>query len=89
MARRCLDAQINLPIYSAGAADSHTAALAMPIFGANLRLVGALALSGPVARLTPDRAQEIKPYLHAAAMRLTKSLGGSFETAQAHRAMGK
>lgn len=82
-------AQIDLPIYSAGATDPHTAALAMPVFGANLRLVGALALSGPLTRLTPDRAQEIKAYLHAAAMRLTKSLGGSFETAQARRAAGE
>jgi DNA-binding IclR family transcriptional regulator len=82
-------AQIDLPIYSSGATDPHTAALAMPVFGANLRLVGALALSGPVTRLTPDRAQEIKAYIHAAAMRLTKSLGGSFETAQAHKAAGE
>jgi hypothetical protein len=42
-----------------------------------------------VTRLTPKRAQEIKPYLRAAAMRLTKSLGGSFETAQAHKAAGE
>jgi DNA-binding IclR family transcriptional regulator len=82
-------AQIDLPIYSSGATDPHTAALAMPIFGANSRLVGALALSGPVARLTPDRAQEIKVYLHAAAMRLTTSLGGRFETVQARQAAGE
>jgi hypothetical protein len=30
----------------------------------------------------PARAQEIRAYLHAAAMRLTKSLGGSFGTAR-------
>src|SRR3712207_141278 len=37
-------ALVNLPIYSAGATDPHTAALAMPVFGANLRLVGALEI---------------------------------------------
>ncbi|WP_114946673.1 IclR family transcriptional regulator [Microvirga calopogonii] len=82
-------AQIDLPIYSSGATDPHTAAIAMPVFGANLRLVGALALSGPVTRLTPDRAQEIRVYLYAAAMRLTKSLGGTFETPQTRRMAGE
>jgi DNA-binding IclR family transcriptional regulator len=70
-------AAVELPVYSAGATDPHTAALAMPVFGADARLVGALAVSGPVPRLTPARAQEIKGVLAAAAWGLTRALGGT------------
>ena len=72
------ESNLDLPLFSSGATDPHTAALAMPVFGAGSRLVGALALSGPRTRLTEERAQAIKGALHAAAARLTKSLGGSF-----------
>jgi DNA-binding IclR family transcriptional regulator len=71
-------ADLELPLFSSGATDPHTAALAMPVFGADSRLTGALALSGPRTRLTPERAEEIKGLLTAAATRLTKSLGGNF-----------
>ena len=69
-------AEIEVPVFSSGAADPHTAALAMPVFGADSRLIGALAVSGPVTRLTAKRAQEVKPMLHSAGVRLTTALGG-------------
>jgi DNA-binding IclR family transcriptional regulator len=69
---------LDLPLFSSGATDPHTAALAMPVFGADSRLVGALAISGPRTRLTQERSEEIKGTLHAAATRLTKLLGGNF-----------
>ena len=70
-------ANIEVPVFSSGAADPHTAALAMPVFGADSRLIGALAVSGPVTRLTAERAEEIKATLHSAGLRLTTALGGS------------
>ena len=45
------------PLYTSGVTDPFVAALAMPVFGADTKLVGALALSGPVSRLTPDRVK--------------------------------
>lgn len=65
------------PLYTSGATDPHTAAMAMPVYGADGRQVGALALSGPVARLTSERVAEIKPVLVAMAADLSRSLGCS------------
>src|ERR687885_1326332 len=73
-------AEIEVPVFSSGAADPHTAALAIPVFGADSRLIGALAVSGPVTRLTAKRAQEVKPVLHSAGVRLTTALGGRMPT---------
>ena len=44
-----------LPLYTAGARDPHTAAFAMPVFGVHDKLIAALALTGPISRLTEDR----------------------------------
>lgn len=65
------------PLYSSGATDPHTAAVATPVFGADGRQVGALALSGPVARLTNERFAEIAPILQRMAADLSRSLGCS------------
>lgn len=65
------------PIYSSGATDPHTAAVATPVFGADGRQVGALALSGPVARLTNERFGEVGPILQRMAADLSRSLGCS------------
>lgn len=64
-----------LPIYSSGAHTPHVASMSTPVFGAT-GLVGALALSGPSARLTRDRAREVGPVLLRAAVDLSRSLGG-------------
>lgn len=65
-----------LPLYSAGVTDPHVAALAMPVFGADGKLMGALSLSGPVPRLTPERAKIVGAILAKAAWNLTRTLGG-------------
>lgn len=70
-----------LPIYTAGATDPHVAAIAMPVFGADAKLVGAIALSGPVPRLTPERAKQVGAILVKAAWGLTRALGGPAEDA--------
>lgn len=64
-----------LPLYTSGATDPHTAAVAMPVFGADDRQVGALALSAPVARLTSERFADIGPILAEMAAELSRSLG--------------
>ncbi len=49
--------------------------MAMPIFGAGRRLIGALALSGPSSRLSTERASLLAPRLRDAAERLSVELG--------------
>jgi DNA-binding IclR family transcriptional regulator len=66
---------VELPVYTSGVTDPHVAALAMPVFGTEKRLIGALALSGPVSRLTAEQAGALKPRLRDAAERLSAELG--------------
>lgn len=66
---------VGLPMYTSGVTDPHVASTAMPIFGAERRLVGALALSGPSSRLTSARAEELASRLKQAADRLSSELG--------------
>ena len=48
----------------------------MPVFGIGDALVGALTISGPVSRLTPVRAGEVKGMLTEAAHKLTAAWRG-------------
>lgn len=73
------DKAVEVPIYSSGVTDPHVASIAMPVFGAGGRLLGALALSGPASRLTGERAAEIAPTLKRSAEVLTHALGGALE----------
>lgn len=66
---------VDLPIYSPGVTDPHVASLAMPVFGSERRLIGALALSGPSSRLTAEQARDLGPRLRDAAERLSSQLG--------------
>ncbi|ACL62466.1 IclR family transcriptional regulator [Methylobacterium nodulans] len=66
---------VKLPIYTSGVTDPHVASLAMPIFGTERRLIGALALSGPSSRLTAEQASVLEPRLRDAAERLSSELG--------------
>ncbi|MGY3534920.1 IclR family transcriptional regulator [Bradyrhizobium sp. USDA 4452] len=68
-------ADIQVPIYSCGVTDPHVASLAMPVFGPEGSLVGALALSGPSSRLTADHAGGLGPRLREEAERLSSQLG--------------
>ncbi|MGJ5178227.1 IclR family transcriptional regulator [Bradyrhizobium oligotrophicum] len=67
---------VDVPIFTSGVTDPHAAALATPVFGPGGGLLGALALSGPVTRLTADHAQEIRSVLKTAGEDLTKACGG-------------
>jgi DNA-binding IclR family transcriptional regulator len=66
-----------LPLFTSGASDPHAASLAMPVLGSGNDLAGVLMVSGPVSRLTADRAVEIGPVLAENAERLTQICGGT------------
>ncbi|MCP3381276.1 IclR family transcriptional regulator [Bradyrhizobium sp. CCGUVB4N] len=72
-----------LPLFTSGVTDLHAAALAMPVFGVGDKLVGALAISGPVSRLTSARAEQVKGALVEAATKLTIACGGTVPPALA------
>lgn len=69
-------AALDLPIVTMGATDPHTGAMAMPVFGPGDRLAGALALSAPVIRWTPEALAAARPLLAEAAAALTRRIGG-------------
>jgi DNA-binding IclR family transcriptional regulator len=63
------------PLYTSGITDPHVASLAMPVFGTERRLIGALALSGPSSRLNAERADALRSRLREAGERLSSELG--------------
>lgn len=63
------------PFYSKGATDPHAASMALPIYGAQQELMGALVISGPASRLTEEYAESLKPMFFEAARDLMRSLG--------------
>jgi DNA-binding IclR family transcriptional regulator len=69
-------AALDLPIATMGATDPHTGAMAMPVFGPGEALAGALALSAPVSRWTPEAVAAARQILAEAAATLTRRLGG-------------
>lgn len=66
----------DVPLYSSGVTDPHTASFAMPIFGAGGDLLGALAISGPVTRLTEAFAVAKRAQMRRAGITLTRACGG-------------
>lgn len=50
---------------------------AAPLFGPDARVIGAIAVAAPVARMTPDLAGQIRVALARAAHGLTERLGGT------------
>ena len=71
-----LPADMPLPLFTSGATDPHAASLAMPVLGTGQELMGVLLLSGPVSRLTAERAAEVGGTLADAASKLTLACGG-------------
>ena len=65
------------PIFSSGITDPHVASIAMPVFGPQQQLVGALALSGPVSRLTGEWVAKVRDPIAKAGLALTEALGGA------------
>ena len=63
-------------VSSLGERDRETAALAVPIFGASQALIGALSVSGPVARFTEASIALIAESIVEAARQLTGRIGG-------------
>ena len=67
---------VDLPLFSSGVTDPHTAALAMPVFGIGDALIGVLAISGPVSRVTGAFAIAKRGKLRATGIALTRACGG-------------
>ncbi len=67
-----------LPVVALGERGPDIAGIAAPVFSADQGLMGALALSGPRTRFTPDAIAEMKPLVMQAAGELTRALAGSF-----------
>ncbi|MGN8262092.1 IclR family transcriptional regulator [Pseudomonas sp. SMSB3] len=63
------------PFYSKGATDPHAASMALPIYGAQRELMGALVISGPASRLTEEYAESLKSMFFEVAHDLMRSLG--------------
>lgn len=68
-----------LPIYTAGATTPHVASTSVPVIGQGNRLVGALSLAGPEARLTEARGKQVALMLLRAGLELCRALGGDAE----------
>ena len=50
----------------------------MPVFGVHDKLIAALALTGPISRLTEDRREQgIRQLMHDTASRLSQKMGAS------------
>jgi hypothetical protein len=61
---------------SYGERDVETAAVSCPVFGHDLRIIGALSVSGPRYRIEALGEAKILPVLFKHAQALTKTLGG-------------
>ncbi|MFF7709188.1 helix-turn-helix domain-containing protein [Pseudomonas sp. NPDC007930] len=61
--------------YSQGATDPHAASMALPVFGAQQELIGALVISGPSGRLTEERARTLDALFCEVVAELNRSLG--------------
>lgn len=59
-----------------GERDQETAAMACPVFGVEQKLEGALSVSGPLHRFTPEAVQSIQGHLLACAARISTHYGG-------------
>jgi DNA-binding IclR family transcriptional regulator len=72
------DTTPELPLFTSGARDEHTAAFAAPVFAAGEKCVASLTLSGPASRLEAARASgETAALLLRAAFDLSRKLGAS------------
>ena len=66
----------DLPLYTVGVTTPHVASMSVPVIGHGNRLVGALSLAGPDARLSETRATELALPLLSAGRDLSLALGG-------------
>lgn len=66
-------------VESYGERDPSCAGIACPVVGADNRFVGALSLSGPIGRFTPEAVKYMAPLLLSAAQRVSERLGGHLD----------
>jgi DNA-binding IclR family transcriptional regulator len=59
-----------------GERDQETAAMACPVFGVDQKLEGALSVSGPLHRFTPEAIQSIQGHLLTSAAKISTHFGG-------------
>jgi len=64
---------------SYGERDEETAAIAVPVFGAGNKLMGALSISGPRYRLDETHEARVVPVLFRYARELTRAFGGNVD----------
>ncbi len=60
---------------SYGERDNETGSAAVPVFGLDNEIMGALTVSGPMSRFTPDRIARTCAALLQAAKDLSQTLG--------------
>ena len=66
---------VDLPYVSFGERDNETGSVAAPVFGLEDRVIGALTVSGPMSRFTPDRVDRIRTAIMDTARELSLTLG--------------
>ncbi len=69
-----------MPYASYGERDADTAAIASPVFGMNDELLGAISISGPLSRFSPERVETHKRALQKRAADLSGLLGSHIYT---------
>jgi DNA-binding IclR family transcriptional regulator len=69
----------NFVAMSFGERDPDCAGIAAPVFGPENKLIGALSVSGPTPRFTPESKARMSELVLDAAVQLTRALGGHNE----------
>lgn len=69
--------QRELPFVSMGEIDKDMAGIAMPVFDQTNTMMGALALTGPINRFSPDSVSKFSNQLIEAARKMSSSLGAA------------
>lgn len=72
-----LDLEKELPFVSMGEIDKDMAGIAMPVFDGTNKIMGALALTGPISRFSPSAVSRYSAELIDAAMKMSSSLGAA------------
>lgn len=62
---------------SIGGFEAEVHSHAVPVFGPDRQVIGALAVAAPLSRMTPEQKQLIPQALHQAGLTLTQRIGGS------------
>ncbi len=65
----------DLPFVSYGERDNETGSVAAPVFGLDDEMVGAITVSGPLSRFTPERVERAQASLLRGTSELSQALG--------------